>query len=1347
MTTTNKAANKPIDPPAKDFEDDDADEDDDDDTVVGTCLHCNCPPPPRSARGSSGPFSGGCLPCPASDPCAAAASTVSSPANATRVQVSCDDCRSFICDGCHWCHEFQANHEIRVCDRCDAFYCRACDEMDQCEDCSEVVCNTCSTLMSCKFCGCGLCEDCATACGRCGIVLCARDAKFAVECDTCKMSYCLVCLASGTKDPCVRCGHRPSKRVEQLVHLRLKSIYKAFKQSGASTGGGPGPPISGDVGCNPSGEDASAAKSGGGRDTSSIYRGKYSSALRSLTENESMGLRNMEGSSNFDQSMANEVAAVLQTASNSMSSGGGDDQRRSRGRRVSSHPPPPFSTHDHGQHPRSRSQQHVPSRSSTSPHWRRTQEEIEAATAAAEASAEAAAAALLAELDEEEIAGSSKKGKKKKKKKDKKKEAAGETILEKSTPSVDVATPVEKSTPNDVDSKISAPSNKKKGPKSDHVSKTVPLEDESSDDEEIILEQLVGMNKSSSRPPKKEKKDEEKEKITEPLIEPSPPPPPSNEAAPELEKELSLLISNNDEDGLEEFLSNLKGVPGLAVLRKAAKKALKRVKDEKSPPEAKPQKQSSSSGNAKSSTSTQDAKPVAKKAHVSVPQNNSSQSSSPLNPSSTAGAQHEPLLRVVSRTQSAVGGVSSKGVVSSSTSVPATARAECVMHMSPSVVGWVIGKGGQRIRDMMEESGAKIWIDQESMGAKDARVVYVSGKRSAVDSAVRMVKDLIAKAPVAASAAVAQGTVQAAGVVSQATPASSKSASPVVTTDTAVSFPETASSFAAAAAHVSKPSAVAAATVPGPKSSVSKKAPAQGWSNVDSAAPLEHAPKPSAPVTKPPAPTTPSLDTDDPSKNGAPLTGAAEQPSNTVTSEIACDPQFVALLLGRDGLAAKSIQTESGAILHINQFKAPGKIGISGKAENVTKAEQLIHGVLNYREAQLQQESQKSSLRTTGTVAPMNRIRPDTALNQRADPYSNEFQMHSDNPTVPSMILPNLPRPRQEDIQFLHQQPPQLSSGNLIGEHIMNFPPGYAPYQKQSSLGSSNSILQGQSPLQQPPRPTSSPSMVDPNIIQQQEWTRLSQTHIPNQYTPISQFPSGHISGNSIYLGSNNIYAPVSNPAPQNTHSVPIAGFSTLGGQNLSFLQNLDAPRQGSILPPQGRLDRIENFLNPGNPRQDINEWGLNVNGATVGDTWNQSQIAHVARSPLNPGFATQHSLPLTSAPSLSNNLFLNHPPNNPGTVPQSSGKPKIDDSEFVDSMFDSLGEPGKDGDGLLKALNSVSLGGLQQGGTWGSTISGWGGLGINTDDSSSLLHSNMSGRIGFDSNNFGNQTHTRDER
>ncbi len=84
----------------------------------------------------------------------------------SKIQVRCDDCRGYICNECHWCHEFQANHEIRVCDRCDSFYCRGCDEMDQCDDCGEVVCGGCSTLLSCKFCGGGLCEDCATACGR-----------------------------------------------------------------------------------------------------------------------------------------------------------------------------------------------------------------------------------------------------------------------------------------------------------------------------------------------------------------------------------------------------------------------------------------------------------------------------------------------------------------------------------------------------------------------------------------------------------------------------------------------------------------------------------------------------------------------------------------------------------------------------------------------------------------------------------------------------------------------------------------------------------------------------------------------------------------------------------------------------------------------------------------------------------------------------------------------------------------------------------------------------------------------------------------------------------------------------
>lgn len=92
-----------VPPTAADIEDNDVDEEDDDDeTVVGTCLHCNSPPPPRSARGGGAcTFTGGSSPCPASNPSAVVTSVPSHSDGETRVQVSCDDCRSFICDGAY----------------------------------------------------------------------------------------------------------------------------------------------------------------------------------------------------------------------------------------------------------------------------------------------------------------------------------------------------------------------------------------------------------------------------------------------------------------------------------------------------------------------------------------------------------------------------------------------------------------------------------------------------------------------------------------------------------------------------------------------------------------------------------------------------------------------------------------------------------------------------------------------------------------------------------------------------------------------------------------------------------------------------------------------------------------------------------------------------------------------------------------------------------------------------------------------------------------------------------------------------------------------------------------------
>jgi len=466
------------------------------------------------------------------------------------IQVSCDECAAYICNDCHWCHEFQANHEIRVCDRCDGFYCRACDEMDQCDDCGEVVCGGCSSLLSCKFCGGGLCPDCATACGKCGIVLCARDSKFAVECDTCKLSYCLVCLASSHKDPCVRCGHRPSKRMEQLVHLRLKSIYKAFQQS------------------NPKGNKS--------RDTAST------------------------------RAVAAAAAAAC-GASAKHESAKTEKKEKSNEKTFS----------------------------------------------ARQAEADLAAAALLAELEEEEEVQKKKSSKKKKKKAQKKKLQEVVVVSEEKS----VQEPQVKEQP-----------------------------------EMIMEEETTKVDESM----------EEEEQQTLPLEEKMDPD----------EVRLYEMVADSDGDGIEALLAEMRGVPGKAAIRKNAKKALKRLREEDERKEEEEALEAAAAASTKESSSSY--KPP------------------------------EPLLTLVSR------------------NVHSNSKSECVLHMSPQVVGWVIGKGGQRIRDLMEDSGSKVWIDQDSMGTSDARIVYVSGPGKAVDDAVRRIKDLVAKAPVG-------GTTTCATVVSHST--------------------------------------------------------------------------------------------------------------------------------------------------------------------------------------------------------------------------------------------------------------------------------------------------------------------------------------------------------------------------------------------------------------------------------------------------------------------------------------------------------------------------------------------------------------------------------------------------
>eukprot|EP00536_Pseudo-nitzschia_multiseries_P007379 jgi/Psemu1/195537/e_gw1.174.5.1 len=76
-----------------------------------------------------------------------------------------------------------------------------------------------------------------------------------------------------------------------------------------------------------------------------------------------------------------------------------------------------------------------------------------------------------------------------------------------------------------------------------------------------------------------------------------------------------------------------------------------------------------------------------------------------------------------------------------------SARCEAQVEIVSRLVGWMIGKNGQRIRDLMEESGAKIWIDQEKFKGQETRNVYISGDRKSVEHAVTLVNDVVINAP------------------------------------------------------------------------------------------------------------------------------------------------------------------------------------------------------------------------------------------------------------------------------------------------------------------------------------------------------------------------------------------------------------------------------------------------------------------------------------------------------------------------------------------------------------------------------------------------------------------------
>ena len=437
----------------------------------------------------------------------------------------------------------------------------------------------------------------------CGIVLCSRDSKFAVDCDTCRLSYCLVCLASGGKDPCIRCGHRPTKRMEQLVHLRLKSIYKAFKQS--------------------SGGSSEGMKS-------------------------SNNTRERQNDDPDEVHLADDPEILLQAAAASASNLSAAAKSKLLSKKKAA------------------------AAASSSSH---SDESSEEALKKQKEKADAAAAALLLELEEEEEAAKSKKNKKKRKKE---RQQAKKEEKKKEDPV--------KGEPSDDDS-----ANEK-------AAKVSP-EDMDTSTGRAGLEDTGGHATVSAAGRGGYVSD----------VDP-------------LEEELSELVEDSDIEGIEKLLQSMKGVPGRAAIRKTAKKALKRLKSDLVESEE---------------ADTVPAEAVA----ISRPG-----AMTPVHQIDKNGRTTE-LLSLMSLTHNKTASAHGLGAPTKGRSNSGASKSECIFNMAPHIVGWVIGKGGQRIRDMMEESGARIWIDQDTMGPQDPRLCYISGQRKCVETAMHMLKELIEKAP------------------------------------------------------------------------------------------------------------------------------------------------------------------------------------------------------------------------------------------------------------------------------------------------------------------------------------------------------------------------------------------------------------------------------------------------------------------------------------------------------------------------------------------------------------------------------------------------------------------------
>jgi len=638
--------------------------------------------------------------------------------------------------------------------------------------------------------------------------------------------------------------------MEQLVHLRLKSIYKAFKSSSSNNN---------NVGPSRGGSYSNNKNTGKGNSRINDKNDEYGGGSR---RNKPTTLQDMVG--DHDDKDA-----------------GGIDPAMSMVMMETAEALPHKFCHD-----------------------------LEQNYLAEQKKADAAAEALLAEIEEEESAIAQKKSKKKKKKE--RKNASKES--QRATKSNTGSDKSEKKG-NNVDENCKMQQNVTAGSES----REGEVNDDSLSDSDSI-DQIAKSNYGTDKLHEDSKMDP-------------------------IEKELVECVNNHDLEGIENVLLRLKGVPGRAVLRKNAKKALKRLKLEMNPLQSIPLE------NKPEAVTKPEKKPTIVTNRLIATSVDSRISPKKASTKSTTNPEKSGYNRSTHQKSSPHKNTGSD-------------RCEATVEIVSRLVGWMIGKNGQRIRDLMEESGAKIWIDQEKFKGQETRNVHMSGDRKSVDKAVLLVNDVVTNAPppqgtknpvLDATASIAKMTISQ---NSTENPKKTTGLTPLGNSASAqTNIPgslEVKSAWTKASESSRRAEKLAPGTIPKPPALISSpiQVPTERGNKDPNGKPVQYTESPGmlTNLRKSSAET--------PAGKISTTSNVRNNSAKITTEIVTCDLRFVPLLIGKRGWTIKNIQDDSGARVDIDQTVTPRQVRISGSEPNVKKAVTMVQDVLSYPQAQLQSSSE-----------------------------------------------------------------------------------------------------------------------------------------------------------------------------------------------------------------------------------------------------------------------------------------------------------------------------------------------------------------------------------------------------